>query len=72
MMQAMEIFDLLRMLVFVLPGNHDVVYEACCRVWWETVGRPEKSLRMTPPEFWDHAICFWWMALYIMIRRLIV
>ncbi len=43
MMQAMEIFDLLRMPVFVLPGNHDVAYETCRRVWWETVGRPWKK-----------------------------
>jgi predicted phosphodiesterase len=37
---ARAIFDLLRVPVFVVPGNHDMASEMCRRIWWETVGRP--------------------------------
>ena len=43
MAQGKAIFDLFRVPVFVLPGNHDVAYEWCRRAWWETVGRPWKG-----------------------------
>ncbi|MDA0747893.1 MAG: metallophosphoesterase [bacterium] len=40
MAQAQEIFELLKVPVFVLPGNHDVAFEICRSAWRDMVGWP--------------------------------
>ena len=38
--RAREIFDQLKIPMFLLPGNHDLGFEVCRRHWWNLVGKP--------------------------------